>query len=194
MNWIKRLFKRNPRVKEFNGEYATEVFRHNGKVYFAFTDTFRIPAGRALCALAIYEELRMRCDREYLEKHIRATELILSPDRKRIDLAALALINNNLKERLNLAPYPDHIYKLASVMFFDQSESPYKYDFVYNQKKIDEWKADPGMLDFFLRTHFKDLMPSLPSSGINADTYFQVAEKVNKLHRQQLSDIISSKN
>lgn len=194
MNWIKRLFKPHQRVKEFNGEYAKEAFRHNGKVYFSFTDTFRIPAGRALCALAIYEELRMRCDREYLEKHIRATELILSPDKKRIDLAALALINNNLKERLNLAPYPDHIYKLASVMFFDQTESPYKYDFVYNQKKIDEWKADPTMLDFFLRTHFTDLMPSLPSSGINADMYFQVAEKINNLHQEQLSAIISNKN
>lgn len=167
-----------------NGEVAVEAFKHNGKVYYHFTDTFKMPPGRALCALAIYEELRMRCTRDYLEKHIRATELILSGQKGKIDLNTLVLINANLKERLQLAPFPDHIYKLASVTFFDETESPFSYDFAYNQKKIEEWKRDPQILDFFLQTQFKDLMPRSTTSGISAQTYFNIAAQVEQIHRQ----------
>lgn len=195
MRWITKLFKAKPKFRPFNnGENAVEAFKHNGKTYYHFTDSFKIPASRALCALAIYEELRMRCSKEYLEKHIRATELILSPENKRINLSDLALINNNLKERLNLAPFPDHVYKLASVTFFDETESPYAYDFKYNEKKIAEWKKDPALLDFFLQTQFKDLMPFSTTSQIDADNYFAVAALVDKTHQHALQRIISSNN
>lgn len=195
MNWLKRIFKRGPKFKAFtNGENAVEAFTHNGKVYYHFADSFKIPAGRAVFALAIYEELRMRCTREYLEKHIRATELILSPENKRLDLNALAEINHNLKQRLNLAPFPDHIYKLASVTFFDESESPYGYDTNYNAKKIEAWKKDPAMLDFFLQTQFKDLIPFSTTSTSDVSNYFKVAAMIDGMHQQRLQDIISSSN
>lgn len=184
MNWLQKIFKRKTKIKNFaNGECAVEAFRHNGKTYYHFTDSFKMPAGRALCALAIYEELRMRCTREYLEKHIRATEIFLSAEKGRIDLGKIALINANLKERLNLAPFPDHIYKLASVTFFDETESPFSYDFEYNKKKIEAWKRDPKLLDFFLTTQFADLMPSLNTSGLSAETYFTVAKMVEQIHQ-----------
>lgn len=196
MNWLKNLFKRKPRLKSFAaGEYAVEAFRHNGRVYYHFTDSFKIPAGRAICTLAIYEELRMRCTREYLEKHIRATELILNPENKRINLTDLAQINNNLKERLNLAPFPDHMYRLASIMFFDDTENPYAYDFAYNnEKKIPSWKKDPAVLDFFLRTQFQDLMPFSGTSAIDASSFFKVADLIDKTHHSALQRITSSSN
>jgi hypothetical protein len=195
MNWLKKILKRKAKfIKLPTGEVAVEAFRHNGKVYFEFNDTFKMPAGRALCALAIYEELRMRCSREYLEKHIRATEYLLSGGTGKIDLNKLALINANLKERLSLAPFPDHIYKLASVTFFDETESPFSYDFAYNQKKIDDWKKDPAILDFFLQTRFKDLMPHTTSSGLDAKTYFSIAEQISKIHLNAYPANISSNN
>lgn len=196
MKWLLQLFKRKQRYKNFStGETAVEAFRYNGKVYYHFADSHKIPAGRALCALAIYEELRMRCTREYLEKHIRATEIILNGGEKgRIDLNKLALINANLKERLGLAPYPDHIYKLASVVFFDETESPFSYDFEYNLKKIEQWKQDSELLDFFLTKQFSDLMPSLRTSGLSAQTYFQIAEQVAKIHANAYRGITSNSN
>lgn len=195
MNWLKKILSRRAKfIKLPTGEMAVEAFKHNGKSYFHFTDSFKMPAGRALCALAIYEELRMRCTREYLEKHIRATELILTAEKGKLDLNKLALINANLKERLNLAPFPDHIYKLASVTFFDETESPYSYDFSYNQKKIEEWKQDPGILDFFLQTQFKDLMPSTSSSGLSAQAYFNIAEQISKIHQSAYPVGIYNKN
>lgn len=194
MTWIKKLFKRRPKFRAFpNQEVAVEAFRHNGTVYYHFTDSFKIPTGRSLCALAIYEELRMRCTREYLEKHIRATEIILS-DPKRLAIGTIAIMNQNLKERLSLVPFPDHIYKLASVTFFDDTESPYSYDFEYNRKKIEQWKKDPEMLDFFLRQQFADLIPFSNSPDVNANQYFQVSQEIDKMHQDYLQEQLSKAN
>lgn len=190
---IIKLFRRKPKFKVFNSEMAVEAFRHNGKVYYHFQDSFKIPAGRTLCALAIYEELRMRCNREYLEKHIKATEIILS-DPKKINIQAIALMNANLKERLALVPFPDHIYKLASVTFFDETENPASYDFVYNKKKIEEWKKDPALLDFFLQTQFQDLIPFSNSQDVSAKIYFQVADQIDQMHQTNIQEVLSREN
>lgn len=191
---LKNIFRRKPKSKLLDKSIrVVEAFKHGGKTYFMFDDTFKIPTGRALCALAIYDEFRMRCTREYLELHTRAMEAILS-DPKKINVQAIAVINQNLKERLALVPFPDHVYKLASVTFFDESESPYGYDFKYNEAKITEWKRDPNMLDFFLRTQFKDLIPHLNTLNGNAAMYFGVAEKVNNLHQQFLQGLQSNNN
>lgn len=194
MNWINKILKRKLRTKVFNTETATEAFTHKGKTYYQFNDAFKMPGGRGLCAVAIYEELRMRCSREYLEKHVRAMELLLSPADKRLRLGEIAQLNQNLKDRLALAPFPDHIYKLASVTFFDEHENPNSYDFAYNQKKIAAWKADPEMLDFFLKTQLLDLMPSLNSPDIDAQTFFKVSQQIDTMHQTSLSGIISNNN
>src|SRR6186713_1937827 len=171
MSWITKIFRRKLRVKELNTEKATEAFRHNGKVFYKYNDAFKMPAGRCICALAIYSELQMRCTEDYLKKHVRAMELLLSPADKRLRLSEIAQLNQNLKDRLNLAPFPDHIFKLASVTFFDEDESPFGYDFAYNQKKIEAWKNDPAMLDFFLQTQFQDLIPSSNTPELDSKTF-----------------------
>lgn len=189
---IKKLLRRKPRIRAFpNNEIAVEAFKHNGKTYYNFPDNFKIPAGRAICAIAIYEELRMRCTADYLKKHVEATEQILNPADGKIKLTDLAKINNNLKERLNLAPFPDHIYKLASVVFFDDSESPFGYDFEYNQKKIAEWKEDPELLDFFLKMKFNDLMPFGSMSKERVQSYFKTTELIDKTHQAKIRQVLS---
>lgn len=175
-----------------NKHRVSEAFKLDGITYYMFDNSFEIPSGRGLCALTIYEEFDQRCTKEYLKAHVRATELILS-DPKKININLLAVINRNLKERLELAVFPEHIYKLASVIFFDDTESPYSYDFQYNNKKIEKWKAAGGTLDFFMKTPLKDLIPSLRLQGPNAQTFFQVADEIDKLHRSDLQEILSSK-
>lgn len=171
---------------------VVEAFSLNGKKYFMYEDSTKVPAGRGLCALTIYEEFNMRCTREYLQSHARAMEILLS-DPKKINIQAIAVINKNLSERLNMAVFPDHVYKLASVIFFDEDESPYNYDYQYNNKKIEEWKATGGSLDFFLKTPLRDLMPALQLPEGNAGTFFQVSEMVDNLHHTDLQEILSSK-
>lgn len=170
---------------------VVEAFKFAGITYYMFDDQFKLPTGRGLCALTIYEEFNMRTTREYLEAHVRATEIILNTNP--IKLTTLAQINQNLKERLSLALFPDHVYKLASVVFFDETESPWNYDHIYNKSKIEKWKAAGGMLDFFLKTPLKDLIPSLKLPEQNVEHYFQTAQAVDDLHQGDLQEVLSKK-
>lgn len=184
-------FKRKPKILLHEQYKAVEAFHtKDGTRYFWFEDQLIIPTGRGLAALTIYEEFNMRATREYLELHCRAVEKILS-DPKKINIQAIAIINKNLQERLQMALFPDHIYKLASVVFFDETESPYNYDYAYNKKKIDKWKASGGMLDFFLKTPLRDLIPSLKLPEQNVSSYFQTAESIDQLHQTDLQDVLS---
>lgn len=168
-----------------------EAFKMGGTVYYHFANQEEVPAGRQMMALAYYEEMNMRVDREYLDLHVRAMEKLLS-DPKKISVMYIAQLNLNLKERLELMPLPEFIYKLASVVFFDESESPYSYDYDYNKKKIQRWKQSGDVLDFFLQTPLKDLIPALSGIEKNSKMYFPVAEKIAEIHRENLSKILSA--
>lgn len=189
---LKKWFGKKPKGFILDQKYkVVEAFRFDGVVYYQFDDSYQIPTGRAFAALTFYHELEMKCDKVYLEKHCKAVEVILS-DPKKINIQAIAIINKNLKERLNLAPFPDHIYKLASVMFFDENESPYNYDFKYGHEKIARWKRGGSMLDFFLKIPLKDLMPFSNLPEKNLETYFQVADQVDRMHQEDLAQVLSS--
>lgn len=189
---LKKWFGIKPKSFILDQKYkVTEAFRLNGVIYYQFDDSYQIPTGRAFAALTFYHELEMKCDKEYLAKHAKAMEILLS-DPKKININAIAIINKNLKERLNLAPFPDHIYKLASVMFMDKNESPYNYDYKYGQEKIERWKKSGSILDFFLKIPLKDLVPSLTLPERNLETYFQVTEQIDQLHQTDLAEVLSS--
>lgn len=168
------------------------AFSLQGTDYWCFDNTYEVPTGRMLAALAIYTELEMRCDRSYLETHCNAMDKLFS-DPKKISLTHVIQLNINLKERLNLAPFPDHIYKMASVIFFDKDESLYSYDFEYNKKKIEKWKAAGGTLDFFSRTPLVELIPSLKQQGADSYMYSQVVSQIDQVHRTLLHDLTSEK-
>lgn len=168
------------------------AFSLGGVDYYQFTNQEEVPTGRQFAALMVYNEMDMRCDREYLELHTRAMDKLLN-DPKKISIGYIAQINANLKDRLNLMVVPDFIYKLASVVFFDASESPYKYDLDYNNLKIKKWKEAPGTLDFFLRTPLKDLVPFLKAQADVSSTFSILAEQVAETHHRLLTDILSEK-
>ncbi len=190
---LRKLFKRHLRTRLFDDKYKeVEAFSIGGTTYYMFDNQFEVPTGRQLAALAIYEEMNMRCTREYLEMHTKAMDKIIA-DPKRINITYIIQLNMNLKERLELMPLPDFIYKLASVVFFDKTESRITYDYDYNLKKIERWKAAGGTLDFFSQRLAKDLIPSLTMPGANSKMYFQVASQIDKIHRKHLTDILSGK-
>lgn len=192
MNLLRKIFKR--KLKSYlleNKHRVVEAFELGGIKYYMYDNTSEVPTGRMLAALAIYTELEMKCDKEYLDLHTRAMEKLLS-DPKKINVMYIAQLNLNLKERLELMPLPDFVYKLASVIFFDETESPYSYSFDYNKKKIDEWKKDPETLDFFLSRLSSELIPSLKPASGNTKMFFQVAEQLAGIHLTDLSKILSA--
>ena len=100
-------------------------------------------------------------------------------------------LNVNLRERVELMPMPEYIYKLASVIFFDKSESLYSYDYDYNKLKIEKWKAAGGTLDFFSKTPLKELVPLLSMPSIDMQTYLTVTKMVEETHQALRQGILS---
>lgn len=175
-----------------DGKYKiVEAFIHEGVSYRMFENPVDVPVARMYAVNGIYAEMEMKCDKEYLEAHCKAIDKILNENKKGINVTYLAQINLNLKERLSLTPMPNFVYKLASAVFFDETESELSYDWEYNEKKIARWKKDPKLLDFFLHRLASELIPSLAPLKGNSQINFQIAEKIDKIHRDDLTKVLS---
>jgi len=168
-----------------------EAFVSGGRTYYQFADPNQVPYRRGLTSLDYYEELRQRCTREYLIQHTEAVARLLS-DPKKIDIGALALIERNLADRLKWIINPDLVYKLASVVFFDGTENPKLYDRAYGLRKIERWKKEMTIRDFFFSQPLIRLLPYLREFDGDIEDYSQQLTLINKYHELALSSIISS--
>ena len=168
------------------------AFSIGGTDYWMYDSAMEVPTGRFFAAMGIYTEMEMNCSKDYLLSHCKAMEKLLS-DPKKIQLTYIMQLNINLRERLDLMPFPDFIYKLASVIFFDKTESLYSYDYDYNKLKIEKWKAAGGTLDFFSKTPLAELVPSLRMPEKDTQTYLTVSKMVEEMHHLLHLDILSEK-
>jgi hypothetical protein len=176
MTRLRSIFRR----RRFNlapGHHVQLAFTAGGIDYYHFPDILAMGFERALSALTFYEELRCRTTREYLIAHCQAVENLLSGTK--INLGQVAVLNQNLKDRLAMIIEPDIVYKLASVLYFDSTEDPYRYDLDYGMKKVERWKEDLPLTGFFLSTPIKDLIPGLASFEENLASYSQVVATLN---------------
>ena len=186
---VARLFKHKLKPYLVDEKYKViPAFSIGGEDYWMFDSTNEVPTGRFFAAMGVYAEMEMNCNKEYLESHTKAMEKLLS-DPKKIRLDYIMQLNINLKERLELMPFPDYIYKLASVIFFDKSESLYAYDYDYNKLKIERWKAAGGTLDFFSATPLAELVPSLKMPERDTQTYLTVTKMVSETHHKLVTSI-----
>lgn len=188
----RRLFRNKLKPFLVDAKYKViPAFSLAGVDYWMYDSTTEVPTGRFFAAMGVYAEMDMNCDKDYLESHCKAMEKLLS-DPKKISLTYIMQLNVNLKERLELMPMPDYIYKLASVIFFDKTESLYSYDYDYNKLKIEKWKASGGTLDFFSQTPLKELVPALAMPERDTQTYLMVTKLIAETHRKLHTDIGSA--
>lgn len=181
MNLFKRLLKRNKYPgHEHEIVYA---FTSGGIDYYQFKDFSNIPAVRGLKTMVYHEEMRMKCTLEYLKMHCDAVEGILIS--RKINIFEIKKLNDQLKQRLNIAIETELVMKLATVVFFDKKEDISDYDFSYNAKKMEHWKKHNAN-DFFLLQPLQQLIPSLNDVAGNLQMYSTVVEKLNDIHLENL--------
>lgn len=187
---LKNFFRRNRTVKELfpQSNYPiVPVFEVNGVTYYKVESEFNMNCERALKCITFYQEMQQRVDREYLLAHTKA----MSDKKKKgqltiQDITDIFQWNDQLAERLNWIMDSDLIYKLASVVYFDENEDPRVYDFDYNRKKIDIWKRNMSIGDFFLSRPILELAPYLKDSGVNLEEYTKMAEAIKAQHLANL--------
>lgn len=185
IKWFKKLFNKVPKLHRNIEHKINLAFELHGVKYYCFDDAFNVPYERALTALTYYEEFRMRCSREFLKLHVKATDEAINKGK----LTNVAILNNQLKERLDFVLEPQLLYKLASVIYFDENESPLTYDFKYNSKKIKLFEANKDVNAFFLQHHIQQLIPFLKDVEVNLELYSRVVSEATELH---LANILSN--
>lgn len=160
--------------------------------YFQYSDVLNTPYERALQCLVYYKEIDMNVDREFLKLHTAAFDNALKQPSINIDtLIELKQLNDQLKQRLELPKHNELMYKLASVVFFDQFEKAEVYEFGYGQKKINYWKKNVSVEVFFLSQPLITLIPYLATAGENIEAFSAMTEKATKEHLDRVLAMLS---
>lgn len=188
---IKRIIQAIKRPTEFpiRTEHKLKLaFTIKGIDYFEFDDQFNVPAARMFAAMSYYQELQMRCTREYLLAHCAAFKNVING--KNIDLTKLMRLNMQLEERLDLIIDHEILYKLASVIYFDKTENPYSFDYKYSLEKMKIWKEEKAY-DFFLLQPLQKFMPSKDISETDLKNCMQIADLMTQEHLETISTMLS---
>jgi len=186
-----RLFKKSVKQLFPNTEtIIEEAFSVGGETYYRFTDINNLPYKRGLMAFSVYNELDMRCTREYLMLHVDAIEKILS--KSEINVYDIKRLNDQMKQRLQLTTDVELMYNLASVAFFDKNENPDNYDPVYCKKKVEKWKKNADVEAFFLSQPLMELIPFLNNADVDLNTFSTLNTELNEIHLALLR-LMSSK-
>ena len=179
--WRIEMDKRRKQKEKYRIEYA---FTSGGTKYYRFADISNLPYERGLMALHVYNEVEMRCSRQFLLHYADTIDKLLHE--QQIDIFKINQLNEVLKQRLMMATDTELLYKLASVCFFDKTENPAVYEPEYAEKKIAKWRKDKGVRDFFTQKPLLELMPFLRSVDTDLDTYSAMCEELNKIHTECL--------
>ena len=189
-------FKRKPKTgSEIWKDSAYVInfsFSSGGVDYYCFEDSTNIPYERAFTTMDFFNEVSMNVDIEYLKLHTKAIKNILS--KTTINVFDINKLNEQLNEKITMIRSPDLIMKLASVIYFDKNESPIKYDFIYNQKKIARWNKEFPDGSFFLSKPISVLLPSLNESPENLKNYRELFQKVDSLHLEEVLSLLYENN
>lgn len=166
-----------------------EAFILDGVQYYQFDDVFGIPVERAFAALDIYGEVQSKCTRDYLLSHSAALKETLN--NKRIDILKVSQLITQLDERLEMIFDADLVYKLASVVYFDTTENPYKYDYKYGIEKMRKFQKS-DIEAFFLNSPIREFLPFKDISKNDLETYIQVGRAITIQQLQAITAMLSN--
>ena len=189
MNVLNFLHRRNGSLKtEHPVDY---LFTLDGLKHYRYKDISKTNCQRMFAANDYFNELSMRCSREYLLEHTKAMDAILS-NPQTTNVQEISQLNLQLKERLDMIHESDMIYKIASVIIFDTTENPHDYDFKYGQEKIKRFKEASKKDAFFLIKLFKITVGSPDISDKDLLMYMEVGSKIKQEHLATISTILSN--
>lgn len=176
-------------AKKSANKKIVKAFVSGGTQYFKFEDIHNILSGRAFAARDFFTEMSMKCSREYLIEHCKVMDTIMTSDS--LDISKVGQLHQQMKERLELIISPETVYKIATVIYWDSTESPWSFDYNYSRTKIIKWKEE-NTSDFFLLKHLRDLIPALDISEKDLKTYIQVGEQMEEQHLKVLETLSST--
>ncbi len=139
-------------------ELVEPAFKVNGKQYYRFIKDVEIPYGRYMFIQTFLYEQQIRMDLATLNGYIQKMKFAVNGSVQRgIDLITVVKTLGQMESRVELAFDVDTTYRLASVMYFDDTEDLITYDKPHNDKKVLLWKG-ARVTDFFYTRPMGELL------------------------------------
>jgi len=192
-----------PKTPVYNGNAPKErhdqiefAFTSGGINYFRFSADVNIPFQRAMGARDILTEELWQVNPAILQSWNEALiQLVISQktpaDKKLYEIGIMA---NRLKEQLQLSFSLTRTIKLASVLYFDETENPLDYQYPYNQTKMKHWMAHNDIPGFFLNLPDTEFIPSLTEFRKSLPTFLEVETKRMLNTISHITSLISIEN
>jgi hypothetical protein len=165
------------------------AFQAAGRKYYRFIDDHQIPVGRYKYIYAILKEVDLRMNLETLKSYVAEIKKALNGGDKKnlVSMESLWRITLNLESRISLAFEPASVQRLASVIFFDETEDLRTYDRKYGQDKITFWEEN-NVMDFFLTM---PIVALLGLNGISQTSLEEYIQEANLLLQDLTQDLQS---
>jgi hypothetical protein len=162
-------------------KHKVEVaFKVKGRTYYRFIHERDIPAGRYKYIYSFIREVDLRMNLDTLKQFVSEFKKVLNGgDKKVIDIGRMWQLILNLETRTSLAFEPAGVEKLASVIYFDDTEELSTYNRKHCDDKIKFWK-DNNVIDFFLTKPIGELLGLKGISITFLQTCIQEAQEILK--------------
>lgn len=185
LNWIKGLFKKKVNKPLYNinhpdlaGKFE-EAFTCKGVKYYRAIPDFVLPVGRYKWIDAALNEVDIRMTLPVLKAFIIELKKSLNVTNGQIRLDKAFQVIANIETRCELAFEPETVKRLASIVYFDETEDLRDYNQEYGQKKIKFWE-DNGNYDFFLTRPIAELLNLSNISEMSLKKYILEASQILK--------------
>lgn len=168
----------NLKHPDFKGK--TEfAFKCGGTSYYRFIEEVSFPAGRYKWVYAFLREVDMRMSLATTNAYLDELSACLNGKKGKIDVENAIITIHKMRTRLALAFEPESVRRLASVVYFDESEDLSGYNMKHGKAKIERWKKY-NTLDFFLTRPIAELLHLKDISLASLEEYIQTTEEIIK--------------
>lgn len=171
-----------PETPKYNGiadkkhwEKFEFVFSSGGRNYFKFRSDTNLSFQRYVAARDIFTEEMWQISPDGLKGWTDSAIKLLQDKRKKDEakLFEMGVLLARLKEQQELSFSFVRTIKLASVMYFDETENPYDFDYGYMVEKMNWWMKHNDVPGFFLKLPGVNYLPSLTELQQNFPIYLQ---------------------
>lgn len=170
---------------EFDGKIEA-AFVAGGTTYYRFKHDYDMPIGRYKYVTNYLYQVDLRMTTETMREYIQKIEAWLDGSKKHINPGQALILLKKMESRANLEFDVETVRRLATVVYFDDTEILSTYNFPHNRKKMQKW-IDDNVLDFFLTRPISELLKLKNISTSSLEEYVRWQEETIKILNSELS-------
>lgn len=152
----------------------------NKRDYYRFKESHFMPVGRFKFAEAFLYEAELRMDLKTLNGYMDELAKNIDGSKGQINIEKCFQVIWSIRSRCKLAFSPEIIERLASVVYFDDTEDLSDLDHDYAAKKVKFWK-EQDCLSFFLTRPIIDLLNLQGYSETSLQTFIKEIRRAQEL-------------